>query len=627
MLDALLESALDAIITIDTSGTMQTINPATEKLFGYTSDDLIGHNVSMLMAEPHRSSHDRYIANYLRTSEKKIIGIGRDVEAQKSDGSVFPMHLAVSEFTHEGKRYFTGLIHDTSKREAAEASVRDSEARLGLILEASSDGWWDRNLDTGEELWSHGIFNLFGFQPGEVLPSAALKEKFIHPDDAEIRNTAIEDHLVHGQPYKAEFRFRRTDGKYVWVRTSGMALRDASGHPYRMIGTLTDITAEKIRESQYQQAARLESVGQLTGGIAHDFNNILTIISGNLELMGMRALEPELKELMEEALTATDKGAQLTERLLSFARRGQLEPTVLNLNETILSLTELLKRTLGGQIQLSTAIAPDLWATKVDAGQFENAIINLLINARDAMPDGGRVIVETRNLVADNELFDGTDLAPGKYVQITVTDSGVGMSADVLERAFEPFFTTKESGKGSGLGLSMIYGFAKQSGGHTAIYSEEGHGTTVNLYLPAHDRDQAEEVTPAAIDPTPHGKGERILVVEDDPGVRELTLKRLTNLGYQVVSANCAEDALTILRRDHDLSLVFTDIVMPGGKSGIELAEEIHASNPEMRILLTSGYAEELMRPETLEKHDLRVLRKPYRTVDLALAIHTALQG
>ena len=322
----------------------------------------------------------------------------------------------------------------------------------------------------------------------------------------------------------------------------------------------------------------------------------------------------------------TPKSAKLTARLLAFARRSPLESVPVDFNELVLGLTDLLHRTLGGAIDLSHVLSTDLWLTRADPGQIETAIVNLAVNARDAMPNGGKLILETRNAVIDEEYVAiETGLDPGHYVQLSVSDTGEGMSEEIRTRVFEPFFTTKGTGRGSGLGLSMIYGFAKQSGGHLTIYSELGTGTTVNLYLPRTERESDVAASPKQVEDAKRADGERILVVEDDERVRKLTCTRLMALGYDVLEAASGPQALEIMSKSDRVDLIFTDLIMSGGMSGYDLCNEIRNRYPDARLVLTSGYAEELVHAERLEDEKLSVLPKPYRQADLARFIADAL--
>ena len=495
-LRALLETAVDAIITIDTNAAIQSLNPAAEKIFGFDVAELVGKNVSCLMPEPWASEHDDYIQRYLQTGKKRIIGIGREVEGLRKDRTVFPMHLSVGEYEVKGETFYTGIIHDLTRRKRVETA------------------------------------------------------------------------LVNAQ--------------------------------------------------------KMEAIGHLTGGMAHDFNNLLTVITGNMELLEMKLADDSDRELVNEALEAAQLGADLTERLLTFARRTVLEPQTINLNRTVESLSGMLARTLGGNIALQTMLADDLWTARVDPGQVENALLNLTVNARDAMPDGGRLVIETSNVEIDDELMaQETDLKVGHYVCISVSDAGEGMETDTLDRVFEPFFTTKGIGKGSGLGLSMVYGFAKQSGGRVAIYSEIKNGTTVNLYLPREYGGPIDSpTTPPAHDCSDRPvRNALILVVEDDERVMRITLQRLQTLGHRTIDATDGVKALEILEKRDDIDLVFTDLVMPGGISGYRLAEIVKERFPRLPVLMTSGYAEDLVHADELASRSLKLLRKPYKIDDLAALI------
>jgi nitrogen-specific signal transduction histidine kinase/CheY-like chemotaxis protein len=387
-----------------------------------------------------------------------------------------------------------------------------------------------------------------------------------------------------------------------------------------------DVTAERRQEALLLKAQRLEAVGQLTGGVAHDFNNLLTVILGNIELLEPKLRDEVSRSLATEAREAAEMGARLTDRLLTFARRQRLETTSLNLNEFVLGLIELLRRTIGAPVDLSTSLAPDLWPTMADPGQVENAVLNLVLNARDAMLDGGRLVIETFNARVDaDEAVGVAGMAAGDYVVLSVADTGHGMPPEVRARAFEPFFTTKGAGKGSGLGLATIYGFARQSGGNVTIYSEVGKGTTVNLYLPR-ARPRAEDGAATAAEPTlDAGSGETVLIVEDDDRVRRLTATRLKGLGYRVLEANHGAAALAILAATPGVEIVFSDLVMPGGMSGFDLARQVRERYPHVHVILTSGYSAELMNRADIAQLDLQVLRKPYRQAELARAFRAAL--
>ncbi len=372
------------------------------------------------------------------------------------------------------------------------------------------------------------------------------------------------------------------------------------------------------------QAQRLDSVGQLTGGVAHDFNNLLTVIIGNIELLQEELDDEDMSEMAEMIASAAHRGAELTHRLLAFARRQPLEPRSLELGKLVASLDPLLRRTLGEHIDIRTVSSNDLWPALADPAQLENALLNLALNARDAMPGGGRLTIETRNVhLAADYVAQYPDLEEGQYVMLAVSDTGSGIPGEDLTRVFEPFYTTKEAGKGTGLGLSMVYGFAKQSRGHVNIYSEIGQGTTVKLYLPSARQDEldlgAEQETFAG------GGAETILVVEDDDLVRQYVQRLLEGLGYNVLTATDGNAALQALGSNSDIDLLFTDVVMPGGMSGRDLAEEVLRRQPDMRVLYTSGYTENAIVHHGRLDPSVILLSKPYRREDLAAAVRKAL--
>lgn len=394
----------------------------------------------------------------------------------------------------------------------------------------------------------------------------------------------------------------------------------------RIAARTRDLESEIRRREDTQaaliQAQRMEAFGQLTGGVAHDFNNLLTIITGNLELLAGEIETDSAETYLKRATGAADMGAALTKRLLTFARRRRLTPQIVDVNELVLGLTELLKRSLGEPITLTTILAGKLWRTRADPSELENAILNLAINARDAMPMGGQLLIETRNMPASAS--EGA-LAHHDHVLISVTDTGQGMPPDVVEKAFEPFFTTKEPGRGTGLGLSTVYGFAEQSGGQATIRSAPGKGTTVSLYLPRVDA--AAHVAPAgATDAIPMSENaETVLVVEDNPEVRELTLQRVEGLGYVVCEAENGPAAVRLLEAGEPVDLILSDIVMSGGMSGYDLARWVKTRKPDIPVVLTTGYAEEETYQDPAGLIDAPILRKPYARAELAATLHTAL--
>lgn len=389
-----------------------------------------------------------------------------------------------------------------------------------------------------------------------------------------------------------------------------------------------EIARREEAQAQLIQSQRMEAFGQLTGGVAHDFNNLLTIITGNLELVFPGLETQKARGHIKRALDASEMASRLTSRLLTFARRRRLEPRVIDLNELVLGMAEIVQRAIGAHISLSTILTPELWLTRADPSEVENAVLNLVINARDAMPRGGRMVVETRNAAFDDgEIASG--VRKGKFVVISVTDTGVGMLPEVAARAFEPFFTTKPTGRGTGLGLSTIYGFAQQTGGHVTLYSEVGKGTTVSLYLPrAADLTDPGEMQVQEDEIIFARNSETVLVVEDNPDVREVTLERIEGLGYVVLEAASAPEAIKVLEANPDVQLVLTDVVMPGGMSGFELAQWIGENRPGVAVVCTSGFAEGASGQQGMgHPPACAMLHKPYGRAELSKVLTAALAG
>jgi PAS domain S-box-containing protein len=595
-------------------------NPACEKLFGYAADEVIGQNVKVLMPAPYRDEHDRYLDNYHRTGERKIIGSGREVVGCRKDGSTFPMGLSVGQAEEDGKAIFVGVIHDLTERERQQQALREVAARLHAVVETAVDGVILIDSAGNVQMFNPACERLFGYVAAEVL---GRNVKMLMPPPYQ------EEHDQYLENYRKtrerkiigigrEVVGRRKDGSTFPMELSvGEAKQQGEAS---FVGIIHDLTARKRTEEQLVQAQKMETVGQLSGGVAHDFNNLLTVIIGNAELLKdeMRSRQ-DLRQICESIIVAGERGAELTRRLLAFGRRQTLKPTVLDCNALVegmrLLIGRMLREDIEVRISLETGISPGF----ADPAQLESAILNLALNAQDAMPDGGMLTIATGPAHLDERYQDAhPEVVPGDYVLISVTDDGEGMLEDVRLRAFEPFFTTKDIGKGTGLGLSMVYGFIKQSRGHVALYSEPGLGTTVRLYLPVSRGASSNSLeTPIGDAATPRGSG-TILVVEDDLFVRGYAVGTLEALGYHVITAVDGRDAITKLNQGIAIDLLFSDVVMPGGINGWDLAEQAQQQRPELKVLLTSGYSLETLASRRGSASELRVLDKPYRKAELA---------
>lgn len=557
-------------------------------------------------------SHDElgeltYSFNVMRTSLQQAQAELREANAR--------LEQRVAERTAALEAANTALNLEISGHTQTEKALRESEARLLAMTKAIPD----LVFVVDEE----GLYREILAARTDTVAIGPLRGKHLNeahsPKMADYFLEIIHRSLATQHIQVAEYELHTASG-LRWFESRTAPLEVEFDGKAAVIVVARDITQRKQTETQLRQAQKMQAIGQLTGGIAHDFNNLLAIIMGNLELLHEQlTAQPRLLDLAQQALKAVDRGANLSRRLLAFARRQPLLAQPTDLNKLALSMLDLMRRTLGATIQVDTTLAADLHQTLVDPGQFETALLNLVINARDAMPHNGRLSLETANVILDRDhLVAHPDVRPGPYVMLAVSDSGVGMTPDLLEHAFEPFFTTKEASKGSGLGLSMVYGLVKQSGGHIAIYSEPGHGTTVRLYLPPLLRPTLALPEAPIAEAVPQGQGETILVVEDDADVRQFAVSALRSLGYDSRQAGEAETALQLLETVPEIALLFTDIVLPGGMDGVGLATETHRRYPGLPILFTSGYTEHTLVGGGQIVEGVEVLTKPYRKVELA---------
>jgi PAS domain S-box-containing protein len=498
---------------------------------------------------------------------------------------------------------------DGERERTRSINQRIFETSIDLILVADRQGVISRV--------SPSVEDILGYRPEELAGRNA--GDLVHPDDLESTRRQMREGRRSGSTRRFDCRYLHKDGRLVTLAWTGVWAEPDQQHFF--IGR--DMTERLAAEERLRHSQRLEAIGQLTGGIAHDFNNLLAIVVGNLELtLDQPELVPEAAARARAAMHAAQRGAELTRQLLAFARQQPLEPAVADANALVGDIAGLLGRTLGQHVELAFTPGAELWPVYIDPANLESAIANLAVNARDAMPDGGRLLIETANAVLDDEYAaQNPGAVPGEYVSVTVSDTGCGMSSEVLSRAFEPFFTTKERGKGTGLGLSTVFGFVKQSGGHLKIYSEVGHGTSVRLYLPRSRRAASTAAAdPAAAERAPLSRGrECVLVVEDNDAIRQVVLLQLARLGYRTLEAESARAAMALLEAGVEVDLLFTDVVLPGGISGHVLAREAARLRPALKVLYTSGFPGELLAGGGA------VLGKPYRLQNLAQRVRETL--
>lgn len=583
-----------------------------------------------------------------------------EVRIKKPDGSI--RWIGSRGAVREGPdgRCIVGLVQDITDRRKAEEALREHDSRLETVFESLPIGVGMFDVNGRVPLANRQMLKRLpnGLIPSHDASTQCHRWRAYHDDGTPLQLSDFPgaralrgERVVPG----IEMMYVDDDGQETWLNIVSAPIRDAHDKIYAAFAAVIDITDRKRNElklfdinrelearvdertrelqremklredtqAQLSQAQRLDALGKLTGGIAHDFNNLLTVIIGNLELAELQPIEGEVKAFIHQAMAAAETGATINRRLLSFARRQMLVPQRLNLNDRVLEMHQLLKPSLGEKISLAIHAEPALWSTIADPGEIDSAIVNLAINARDAMPDGGALTITTRNVTFDHTTTCCDDISAGDYACISVADNGHGMSPDVLKRAMEPFFTTKEFGKGSGLGLSSVYGFLRQSGGAMTIESEVGRGTVVTMCLPRVPEERCE-IAPTSGTGACRGSGELVLVVEDNDSVRDAARLNLESLGYRVVDAANAADAKRIIASTADIKLVFSDVVMPGGMSGYDLAEWIRAEQPGIKVLLASGH-HDIALDETL-RASVRLLGKPYKRAQFAQALRDLLQ-
>lgn len=615
-LEATLESITESFFTVDRDWRFTYVNGEAARWLGRSSQDLLGKNIWEEYPEVVGTGfHDCY----QRAMHEQV--------AVSYEDFYPPMGKWFNLRAYPFAEGLTVYAQDVTETRAALDALRESEARFRLVAKATADTIWDYDVRSGQLWWSEDFAIWLGYDPEELPASRENWQKAVHPEDID-RVLAVQQQAYRtGRDFwEAGYRLIARDGTILHMLDRAFLMRDESGVLIREIGGLTDLSQRVEYEERLHQAQRLEAIGQLTGGIAHDFNNLLTVILGNAELLIEQVGDAGRPgRLAKMTATAAQRGAELTNRLLAFARRQTLNPAAIDANRLIADMDGLLRRTIGEQVEIEFVRAAGLWHPIVDPAQLENAILNLCINARDAMPGGGRLSIETANVHLGDGYTEGySDVKSGQYVMIAVADTGSGMPPDVVAQAFEPFYTTKEVGKGTGLGLSVVHGFVKQSDGDVKIYSELGEGTTVKIYLPRAGSDTGMAETKEQPLPV-RGGTERILVLEDDELVRLNVTDQLESLGYSVVAASNGPEALAILRTDQHFDLLFTDIVMPGGMNGREVADEAVRLRPGLRVLFTSGYTENAIVHHGRLDRGVHLINKPYRRRDLARKLRIVL--
>jgi PAS domain S-box-containing protein len=635
-LQLLIDAIVDyAIFMIDLDGIVRSWNSGAVRLKGYSAEEIIGKSFSEFY-----TPEDRAIGLPQRALQiaRETGRFSSEGWRMRKDGSRFWALVVLDAVRDEDGDLigFAKVTRDITERQQAHEDLLQSERRYRQLIEAVVD-YAIFQLDPQGYIttWNPGAQRIKGYAPDEIIGKHF--SQFYTTGDLEL---GIPKHALAEAAEKGRFEAEgwrvRKDGTKFWASVVIDRIKDDAGNLVGFAKVTRDITERRVAQEQLKEvqdqlvaSQKLEAVGQLSGGIAHDFNNLLMIVTGNLETAERQARQlgnANLQRALAHAKRGAQRAAALTSRLLAFSRRQPLDPKPLNLNNFLNALQEFLQRTLGERIEVQTVGSAGLWLIEIDINHLESAIVNLAINARDAMPDGGKLTVEAVNISADEWYCRlNPEIVPGQYVVLSVTDTGAGMSEDILNHAFEPFFTTKEAGQGTGLGLSQVYGFVKQSGGHVKIYSEVGQGTTIKMYFPRYHGASAP-LSDEHEEPFPEGdKLENILVVEDDADLRTYVADVLHDLNYQVIAASSAQSALTILMQDQpSIDLMLTDVVMPG-INGRELGKRATQIRPGLKVLYMTGYSSNAVVHQGRLDEGVDLLEKPVSQAKLALRVRQLL--
>jgi hypothetical protein len=635
---SILEAIPDAVAAVNQQGVIVQINSQAEAMFGYTRDELIGQSVEMLVPERHRPNHHQHREDFHSKPKIRRMGSGLDLYGRRRDGSEFPVEISLSPIVTGNGAIVLSVIRDISDhkrienelRHASEElerrksrELRDSQNRMALIVDSSQDAIIGKNLDGIITQWNKGAEQIYGYHAAEII---GQNISILCPPDRPDEVPAILEKIRKGNRVEYFESVRVTkDGRRLNMSISVSPIHDGDGNIIGASAIARDITAQKKFEDQLRQSQKMEAVGRLAGGVAHDFNNLLGIVTACTELLRSR-VDTESLEYLDNIREAANRGVGLTRQLLAFGRRQTVQAQILDLNERLREMSKLLRPLMGDDVEIFLPSRSKSAVVEVDPGQLDQVVLNLAVNARDAMPRGGKLIIDTGVFDIDENFAQEHTMTPGRYVMLAISDNGTGMDEVTRTRIFEPFFTTKETGKGSGLGLATVYGIVRQAGGHIWVYSEPGQGTTFKIYLPSAEHklgiesEEQAEALPAKRD------GVTILLAEDDPIMRKLTRKMLEEHGYRVLEATNGEAALEVIsRHPSSIDLTLTDVAMKG-MNGPDLVLRLMDSHPEMKIIYMSGYTGELIAHQGLQS-GIPLLEKPFTRAALLKTIDEALGG
>jgi PAS domain S-box-containing protein len=618
-----------AIYMLDPSGRVISWNPGAERIKGYTADEIIGEHFSRFYTEEDRAAG---VPGKALLTAAETGRFHTEAWRVRRDGTRFWATVVIDAIRKDAELIgFAKITRDMTEQRQAHLAALESERRFRLLVQSVTD-YAIFMLDPEGHItnWNAGAERIKGYAAPEIIGSHF--SRFYTPEDvaAGVPVMALETARREGR-FEAEGWRVRKDGERFWASVVIDAVYD-NGLLVGFAKITRDLTErrdaqlelERSREQLFQ-AQKMEAVGQLTGGLAHDFNNLLAGISGNLELLSARIAQGRYRDLdrfITVAQGAATRAAALTHRLLAFSRRQTLDPRPTDLNQLVAGMADLVRRTMGPAVELRVAAADGLWPTLVDRNQLENALLNLCINARDAMHDGGYLTVKTANQWLDSHAAREQDLPPGQYVTLTVSDTGTGMTPEVMTKAFDPFFTTKPEGKGTGLGLSTVYGFVRQSNGQVRISSQPGHGTSICIYLPSHPAEpEASEAFSDTAAPPSVGVGKTVLVVDDEPTVRMMVSEALQEVGYAILEASDSQGGLKVLQSDAHIDLLVSDIGLPGGMNGRQMVDIARTTRPSLKVLFITGYAEHADVSSIHMKPGMQVLTKPFSLDSLTTQI------